>query len=440
MTLEFTRHGPVVFADPEKQRAFAVRAAWLEPGMAPYFGSVEYMRAGSWREFLAALNRWGAPAENQVYADVDGNIGYKPAGLFPRRTSFDGLLPVPGDGRYEWEGYFDMDALPEEYNPERGFVATANAMNLPPDYPIEERRVGFEWAAPWRHRRVYEVLGADEDHSVEASLRLQRDYLSILAREAVALLPEVEDSTARRARTLLRGWDARLEPDSGEAALYVLWFYRHLRPGLVRVRFPEAVFELVSPMDTQSVLDVLRENDPQVRGLVERTLAEAFRDAQERMGEDPAGWGVGHAPPDGLRASAAGARLRRAGPADDAPRLPARWIRPHDEQHEVWRRGLPGRGRRLVAHGARRRRVGPRPHDERPGSIRRPAESLLRRPARALGPRRASAASLQPRGGGGECGPANPTRAGPQDTTSIVPSGDRASDAASSVGGVVTSR
>ena len=72
--LKFTRHGPVVFENEE--HAFAIRLAFLEPGMAPYFGSVEYMRASNWREFVAALNRWGSPSENQVYADIDGNIGY----------------------------------------------------------------------------------------------------------------------------------------------------------------------------------------------------------------------------------------------------------------------------------------------------------------------------------------------------------------------------
>ena len=82
VTLTFTRHGPVIYETDKF--LFAVRAAWLEPGMAPYFGSVEYMRASNWRTFVAALNRWGAPSENQVYADVDGNIGFKPAGLFPR--------------------------------------------------------------------------------------------------------------------------------------------------------------------------------------------------------------------------------------------------------------------------------------------------------------------------------------------------------------------
>ena len=129
VTLKFTRHGPVI-AETDSH-VFAVRAAWLEPGMSPYFGCVEYMLAQYLREFIGALNRLVAPSENQVYADIDGNIGYKPAGRFPVRLNWDGLLPVPGNGAYEWDGYFDMDVLPEEYNPERGFTGTANSMNLP---------------------------------------------------------------------------------------------------------------------------------------------------------------------------------------------------------------------------------------------------------------------------------------------------------------------
>lgn len=96
VSLAFTRHGPVVFE--EANRLWVVRAAWLEPGMAPYFGSVEYMRAKNWRGFVAALNRWGAPSENQVYADTDGNIGYKPAGLLPGGATMMACFPSPGMG------------------------------------------------------------------------------------------------------------------------------------------------------------------------------------------------------------------------------------------------------------------------------------------------------------------------------------------------------
>ena len=81
----FTRHGPVIYEDPEKNFAFAVRAAWLEPGTAPYLGSVDYMRAEDWDGFLAAMKHWGTPGENLVYADVRGSIGWKPAGIVPRR-------------------------------------------------------------------------------------------------------------------------------------------------------------------------------------------------------------------------------------------------------------------------------------------------------------------------------------------------------------------
>jgi len=110
--LRFTRHGPVIYEDTEENVAFAVRAAWLEPDTAPYLGSVDYMHAEDWDGFLAAMNRWGAPGENQVYADTYGNIGWKPAGLVPRRPDWDGLMPVPGDGRYEWDGFLDADELP----------------------------------------------------------------------------------------------------------------------------------------------------------------------------------------------------------------------------------------------------------------------------------------------------------------------------------------
>ena len=68
VTIAFTRHGPVLATDPAGHRAFALRAAWLDEGMAPYFGAIEYMRARNWDQFAAAMNRWGAPGENQVYA------------------------------------------------------------------------------------------------------------------------------------------------------------------------------------------------------------------------------------------------------------------------------------------------------------------------------------------------------------------------------------
>jgi penicillin amidase len=230
--LWFTRHGPVIYERDDQDTAFAVRAAWLEPGMAPYLGSMGYMGASSPDEFVAAMNRWGAPGENQVYAAPDGTIGWRPAGLVPRRPNWDGTLPVPGDGRYEWDGFHDVDDLPAVRDPEPGWFATANQLNLPDGYP---HTVTHDWDAPFRHERIAEELGSRTGWMVEDCVRLQSDYVSLPARRIQPLLSGLtsDDADISKALDLLRRWDATLSADSGAAALFEVWYRRHLRPAVL---------------------------------------------------------------------------------------------------------------------------------------------------------------------------------------------------------------
>ena len=283
VSLKFTRHGPVIAET--SSHAFSVRAAWLEPGMSPYFGSVEYMRAQNFREFIGALNRWGAPSENQVYADIDGNIGYKPAGRFPVRLNWDGLLPVPGNGTYEWDGYFDMDVLPEEYNPERGFTGTANSMNLPEDYPIDKYRIGFEWSAPWRYKRVWEVLAADDRHSLQDSLDLQRDYHSVFTRNMLATLL---DTNHLASHELFKNWDGNHEIDSSAAALWNVWYRRHLTPALAQSLSDGQLNVTNMSLDSMTVLEQLGTHEGQQ--IVSDTLADAWEETTALLGPNPKKW------------------------------------------------------------------------------------------------------------------------------------------------------
>ncbi len=280
--LRFTRHGPVVAETAS--HAFVVRAAWLEPGMSPYFGSIEYMRAQNWREFEAALNRWGAPAENQVYADVEGNIGYKPAGRFPVRANWDGLLPVPGNGRFEWQGYFDMDVLPVEFNPQRGFTGTANSMNLPPDYPINTYKIGFEWSSPWRYKRLWEVLENDKQHSLTDSLDLQRDYTSVFARRILTLLPDLEKQPNGK---LLSQWDAVIAADSAAAALWNVWYTRHLMPALGTTLAADKPVPS-NPLDPLTVLDLLQTASG--KNTAYASFGAAVAETSQLLGDDPTAW------------------------------------------------------------------------------------------------------------------------------------------------------
>jgi penicillin amidase len=297
VVLRFSRYGPVIAEDAARGRALALRAAWLEPGMAPYLASLELQRVRDWDGFLAALNRWGLPGENLVYADTAGTIGWKPAGRVPVRRNWDGLLPVPGDGRYEWAGWLDGDALPVESNPERGWVASANQMNLPPGY---RHAVGYEWAAPYRYARIAEALDARARWSIDDAARLQTDYVSTPARWLVARLDGIEGRSAveRRALALLDGWDGRLDASSAPAALFEVWLRRHL-PAAVwgRVaraqKLPDGAAEELAKATVPALLAVLERGDlgrEQEAGALVESLAAAAADVEEKLGRDWSAW------------------------------------------------------------------------------------------------------------------------------------------------------
>lgn len=299
--LPFTRHGPVIHVDEQRHRAYAVRTAWLEPGMSPYFGSIGYMRARDYGEFTEAMRDWGAPTENQVYADVDGNIGWVPGGLAPKRVGYDGLLPVPGDGRYEWDGFYSGDDLPRSFNPPEGFVATANQMNLPPDFPYRERKLGFEWTNPFRHQRIVEVLSAQRAHALPDSEALQNDQLSIPARRLTALLSHVDsgESGVRRALRMLRSWDHVESAESGAAALFEVWLSRHLGPAFIRAVAPDAT-EVIPDPDTLVLLEELENPGRWLAGPQERdrllldSLRSAHAEVRELLGRSEKDWKWGN--------------------------------------------------------------------------------------------------------------------------------------------------
>lgn len=295
--LGFTRHGPVL--REERGRAFALRTVWTEPGAAAYLGSLAYLGATTPEAFGEALRHWSAPSVNQLYADAAGRIAWFMAGKAPVRPGHDGLLPVPGDGRYDWTGFHDPGALPRSVDPEAGWLATANEMNLPPDYPAEDRRVGFEWAEPWRARRIRAVLGGQDRHSLADSRALQGDVVSEPARrlaDLVRALPAADDPDAAAARAVLAAFDGALHHGSAAAALIEVVWVRHLRPALLAALVPDAgTRRLLPPGDTQSLLERLETGlDPATRaGLISDALGAGLRTCRERMGADPAHWSWG---------------------------------------------------------------------------------------------------------------------------------------------------
>ncbi|KIQ22918.1 PbsX family transcriptional regulator [Variovorax paradoxus] len=297
----FTRHGPVLLSEPGKRRAYALRAAWLEPGMAPYFGSMDYMRARNWDQFRAAMNRWGAPGENQVYADSSGNVGWIPGGLTPIRPNWDGLMPVPGDGRYEWSGFRNGDELPSEFNPARGYVVTANENNIPPDHPAAKKGIGYEWSDAARARRLKELfaakVAAGSRFTIEDSERMQNDIVATPAQRLLKLLAGLRSDDAQTAAglRLLQGWDGTMDRDSAAAALYEVWSSKPLRAAVLKAGAGDVGAPLAAPGDNTRMV-LLLENpfgwitDAQRDALLLQTLPAAMQELTAKLGPDMKAW------------------------------------------------------------------------------------------------------------------------------------------------------
>jgi penicillin G amidase len=231
-----TRHGPVLdsylvgIAQPEVvsggiTETYALRWVGAEEGVQP---STLYRlnTATNFEEFRSAVSQWSCPGQNMVYADVDGNIGYQCTGLHPIRVRGDGTLPVPGwTAEYEWAGWVPFDALPTAYNPDEGFVATANHKIHGESYPY---LLGKDFLPPFRVRRIVQLLTATEHHDPDTFQRIQTDTVSLPAAMIVPHLLHVDPATDRQkeALALLADWDFDLSADSAAAAVYEVWCCR----------------------------------------------------------------------------------------------------------------------------------------------------------------------------------------------------------------------
>ena len=299
--LKYTRHGPVVYEDPERRVAYAVRAAWREVGGAPYLASLRMDQSRTWEEFREASNYSNIPGENMVWADQAGNIGWQAVGIAPVRRNWSGLVPVPGDGRYEWDGYLPIKAKPHVFNPPEGFFATANNNLTGRDYPYLDA-IGFEWTDPYRWLRAAEVLGSGRRFSMMDMMRLQTDALSIPARTIVPML-EALSATEGRTETVRRrllDWDHTLDASSVEAGIYVAW-ERRITSNLYDLMVPAAARPYLRSVPMRKQIEWLTYppgefgSDP-IAGrdrLLLRSLEEAVEGLRASFGSDMTEWRYG---------------------------------------------------------------------------------------------------------------------------------------------------
>jgi penicillin amidase len=177
-------------------------------------------------EFRQALRSWDVPAQNFVFADIHGDIGYLMAGAIPTRAQGQALLPSPGwTGTYEWTGLIPFEELPQLTNPPQHFIVTANNRVVDDSYPYY---ITHEWLNGYRAERIRDLLTEKGKLSLSDMAAIQADQYSLPARQIVPHILSVAARTrlAMRARDILRTWNCHLAPESAGAAIYVTFLHK----------------------------------------------------------------------------------------------------------------------------------------------------------------------------------------------------------------------
>jgi len=295
LDLWVTRHGPVVIHDNGK--IYSMRWSAAEGFGFPFF---KINRAQNWNDFRTALSVFWGPAQNFIYADTAGNIGYQAAGRVPVRKNFSGDVPLDGaSGQFEWDGYIPFEQMPSVYNPASGIVATANQSPFPPDYTY---RVEGSFADKYRIQQIRALLNSKGNLTVDDLLAVQKDvysaYDAFLAQQAIAAFAKrgSKDELVGPALDVLRGWNGQMEKD--EAAPVITEFLSNHLGKALALEIHSATAQPVPDLHPrpQVIENLLRERpEGWVKGgdwdaFVLDNLSAALQDGRQALGTPVSGW------------------------------------------------------------------------------------------------------------------------------------------------------
>lgn len=253
ITVRSTRHGPILSDLDDDLRdvgnadqgtapvgSYEVALSWTALDPKPTIKAVFALgKAQDWKQFRAAAKLFTVPSQNLVYADTEGNIGYQAPGIIPVRAKGDGRWPVPGwDPAYEWTGSVPFDTLPNIYNPDEGFIVTANNKVIGDQYPT---MLGADTAAGYRSERIRELIEGEDDLTVDDMSRFQNDTYNTNAARLVPELLKVQLDTSyyREGQATLENWDFTQDADSSGAAYFnAVW--RNLLADTFHDELPES--------------------------------------------------------------------------------------------------------------------------------------------------------------------------------------------------------
>ena len=328
ITVRLTRHGPVISEtygpiknentneDPEfvpfrdragvelpEQYVIALKWTALAPS-TPFKAIWGFNKAQNWDDFREAARNFHVPAQNLLYADVDGNIGYQMPGDIPLRANGDGTLPVPGwTDEYEWTGFIPFEELPHTFNPHEGYIVTANNQVPPSNYP---HLITHDWDYGFRARRIVEMIeNAPGKIDIAYMQQMQGDSFDANAAVFVPLLTQIDYEAATPnqaiAIDMLANWDHQDRADSAAAAVFNA-FWRHFLQNTFNDDMPEERYypdggsrwnEILLQIDENSTWwdDKTTTDIKETREeIIRKSFEEGVAELEDLLGKDPTEW------------------------------------------------------------------------------------------------------------------------------------------------------
>ena len=240
--IRYTHHGPVI-SGMQKIDDAVLSMCWSGYDYSDEISAVYLLnKAGNWDEFRTALSHFRAISQNFAYADVDGNIGLNTGGGVPVRKG-TGLLPRRGDtDEYEWKGYVPFEMLPSSFNPEEGFISSANQRTVDKDYPFF---ISGEFSMPYRIMRIREMAAEKQVLGIEDFKKMITDNHSAYAKMLTPVILKGAEAlsapgeTGKKAIEELKGWDYAMD-----ASLIAPTLFEFIRMEMARQLLGDELDEL----------------------------------------------------------------------------------------------------------------------------------------------------------------------------------------------------
>ena len=288
--LFYSVHGPVTFIDKKRKKAYAVKNGWSEVGGSPYLASLRMDQANNWEEYREASNYFNIPGENMVWADKYGDIGWQAVGIAPIRKAHSGLVPVSGNGNFEWENYIEIIKKPNLFNPEKGYIATANQNVTPDDYDRWDV-IGYDWADPYRGDRINSFLESKDKFNMEDMTNLQIDYYSIPSKQIIDMSKDYIKNNLEHFKKLIE-WNNILDKNYEEAGIYIEWqtqiYYEFMKKFV-----PESVQEYIYVQIYKIIEGISKMSVQEKTEFLNKTFDLTIKSLIEKYGDESSKWVYG---------------------------------------------------------------------------------------------------------------------------------------------------